>query len=68
MKRHAKLGYPDNFRDKDYRIPRTTKEIYGYEPTLWTEDKRTSADTADKIVFWVSLLCGIATACVYFWR
>lgn len=23
------------YRDKDYRMPRSTREAYGYEPTLW---------------------------------
>lgn len=27
--------YFSEYRDKDYRMPRSTREAYGYEPTLW---------------------------------
>jgi hypothetical protein len=30
------------FRDKDYRIARSMKEAYGYEPTLWAQEEKQS--------------------------
>lgn len=44
------------FRSKDYRIPRSMREAYGYEATLWVEEPDRSFGSW---IWWIIAFVGI---------
>lgn len=54
------------YREKDYRLPRSTKEAYGYDPVLYT-DEEPPTDYVALVVLFVIVLLFAAYAVYVLW-
>lgn len=49
------------YRPRDYQLPRSRREAYGYEPVLWTD-----SDERD-LLWWAGLLLWVAVVGLVIW-
>lgn len=56
------------YREKDYRLPRSTKEAYGYDPVLYTYEKeRDFISTSFALVVLLVVLLLSAAFAAFLW-